>query len=124
MKTALVLSARATANRIERGLRLYEANLVRSVGNDSYVVASESSNLYYIVSPRGCTCPDARERQMLCKHVWACHIGAILTIWRIQEATSRSEIESLAALRFNGAPIGIIRTIYSECEKAFERLSA
>ena len=124
MKTALVLSARATANRIERGFRLYESNLVRSVGNGTYVVASETSNLYYIVSPRGCTCPDARERQMICKHVWACHVGAIQTIYRIQDATTRHEIESLAALRFNGAPIGIIRTIYLECEKAYERIEA
>jgi hypothetical protein len=65
MTTALVLSASSTANRIERGLRLYELNLVRSIGGGSFVVASESSNLHYIVSPRGCTCPDARERQMI-----------------------------------------------------------
>jgi len=57
-------------------------------------------------------------------HAWACFIGAILTIWRIQEATSRQEIESLASLDFKGAPIGIIRTIYLECEKAFERIAA
>ena len=61
---------------------------------------------------------------MLCKHIWACYVGAILTIWRIQEATTRHEIESLASLDFKGAPIGVIRTIYLECEKAFERIEA
>ena len=107
---------------MERAVRIFDASLVRKISAGTFVVKSELSNLYYIVNAHGCTCPDSLERQMICKHAWACYIGAILTIWRIQEATTRHEIESLASLKFSGAPIGIIRTIYLECEKAFERI--
>jgi hypothetical protein len=121
---SLTKTTQITESRMERAIRIFDAGLVREISAGMFVVKSESSNLYYIVNPRGCTCPDSLERQMICKHAWACFVGAILTIWRIQEATTRHEIESLASLNFNGAPIGIIRTIYLECEKAFERLSA
>jgi len=97
---------------------------VRKVSAGTFVVKSESTNLYYIVNAHGCTCPDSVERQMICKHAWACFVGAILTIWRIRDATDRREIESLASLKFSGAPIGIVRTLFLEYEKAFERLSA
>ena len=109
---------------MERAVRIFDAGLVRRINAGTFVVKSESTNLYYIVNAHGCTCPDSLERQMICKHIWACYIGAILTIWRIQEASTRHEIESLASLKFSGAPIGIIRTIYLECEKAFERIEA
>jgi len=121
---SLTKTAQITESRMERAIRIFDAGLVREISAGTFVVKSESSNLYYIVNPHGCTCPDSLERQIICKHAWACFVGAILTIWRIQAATSRNEIESLASLNFNGAPIGIIRTIYLECEKAFERLSA
>ena len=118
----LTKTAHVTESRMERAVRIFDAGLVRQISAGMFVVKSESSNLYYIVNAHGCTCPDSLERQMICKHAWACYIGAILTIWRIQEATTRHEIESLASLDFKGAPIGIIRTIYLECEKAFERI--
>src|SRR6185503_19684075 len=102
--TSLVLSAKVTQDRIERGMRIYESKLVRSIGNGSFIVASESSNAYYIVNSLGCTCPDAIERKTLCKHTWACFIGAILTIWRIHLATSKSEIETLAGFEPPNAP--------------------
>ena len=121
--TSLVLSAKVTEDRIQRGMRVCESKLVRSIGNGTFVVASESSNLHYIVSSRGCTCPDAIERKMICKHTWAAFIGAALTIWRIHLATSASEIESLAACEFTHAPEGIKRTIRLESQKAIERLS-
>ena len=121
--TSLVLSAKVTEDRIQRAMRIYESKLVRSIGNGTFVVASESSNLHYIVSPRGCTCPDAIERKMICKHTWAAFIGAALTLWRIHLATSASEIESLAACEFSHAPEGIKRTIKLESQKAIERLA-
>ena len=121
---SLAKTARVTESRMERAIRIFDAGLVRRISAGTFVVKSESTNLYYIVTAHGCTCPDSLERQMICKHAWACFVGAILTIWRIQEATTRHEIESLASLSFNGAPIGIIRTIYLECEKAFERIEA
>ena len=109
---------------MERAVRIFDVGLVRKISAGTFVVKSELSNLYYIVNAHGCTCPDSLERWMICKHIWACYIGAILTIWRIQEATTRHEIESLASLNFNGAPIGIVRTLYLECEKASERIPA
>jgi hypothetical protein len=121
---SLTKTAHVTESRMERAVRIFDAGLVRKISAGTFVVKSESSNLYYIVNAHGCTCRDSLERQMICKHAWACYIGAILTIWRIQEATTRHEIEKLASLSFNGAPIGIIRTIYLECEKAFERIAA
>ena len=121
---SLAKTARVTDNRMERAIRIYNDGLVRTFSMGTFVVKSESSNLYYIVNAHGCTCPDSLERQMICKHAWACFVSAILTIWRIRDATDRSEIESLASLSFSGAPIGIVRTLYMECEKAYERLSA
>jgi hypothetical protein len=83
----LIRSARVTTDRIERAMRIYEANLVRQISAGTYVVASESNTTaYYIVNQQGCNCPDSLQRQMLCKHIWACYIGAALTIWRIQLA--------------------------------------
>ena len=120
----LTKTAHVTENRMERAVRIYDAGLVRKISAGTFVVKSESTNVHYIVNAHGCTCPDSLERQMICKHAWACYVGAILTIWRIQAATGRQEIESLASLNFKGAPIGIIRTLYLECEKAFERIEA
>ena len=67
----LVLSARVTAVRMQRGIQIFDSRLVRNAGNGSFVVASESSNLYYIVNPRGCVCSGAIERMMICKHTKA-----------------------------------------------------
>jgi hypothetical protein len=121
---SLVLSAKVTADRIERAIRIYESNLVRSLGRDTFIVRSESSDAYYIVNSLGCTCPDSVERKMICKHIWACFVGAILTIWRIHLATTQSEVEALSACDHSKAPEGIKRTIKLECQKAIERLSA
>src|ERR1044072_9401173 len=114
---SLTKTAHVTESRMERGVRILDAGLVRKISAGTFVVKSESSNLHYIVNAHGCTCRDSLERQMICKHAWACFVGAILTIWRIQEATTRHEIEWLASLKFSGAPIGIIRTLHMECEK-------
>ncbi|MGA9770308.1 MAG: hypothetical protein WBV94_14815 [Blastocatellia bacterium] len=121
---SLTNTARVTENRMERALKIYNGGLVRTVSAGTYVVKSESSNAYYIVNSHGCTCRDSVERQIICKHAWACFVGAVLTIWRIRDATSRHEIESLASLNFSGAPLGIARTLYLECEKAYERIEA
>lgn len=121
--TSLVLSAKVTQDRIERGMRIYESKLVRSIGSGTFVVRSESSNAYYIVNSLGCTCPDAIERKMICKHAWAAFIGAALTLWRIQLATSKSEVEAIASCDLPHAPEGINRTIKLECQKAIERLA-
>jgi hypothetical protein len=114
MNNSLILSAKLTADRIERAMQIYEANLVRSVGNGTHIVKSESGDAYYIVNSVGCTCPDSMHRHMICKHLWACYVGAILTIWRIQLATSRSEAEQIAASYSATGPIGITRTIQLE----------
>jgi hypothetical protein len=114
MNNTLILSAKVTADRIERAMQIYETNLVRSVGNDTHIVKSESGDAYYIVNSLGCTCPDSMHRHMICKHLWACYVGAILTIWRIQLATSRSEAKQIAASFQGEAPEGIKRTIRLE----------
>jgi hypothetical protein len=119
----MMLSAKVTADRIERAMRVYEANLVRGIGNGTYVVRSESGDSYYIVNSTGCTCPDSMTRHMLCKHTWACYIGAALTIWRIQMATSKSEVEQIADAYGTSAPAGIQRTIQLERGLAIQRLA-
>jgi hypothetical protein len=121
---SLAKTAQVTENRMERALRIYKDGLVRTFDAGTFVVKSEASNAYYIVNSHGCTCRDSVERQMICKHTWACFVGAVLTIWRIRDATDRREIESLASLNFSGAPLGITRTLYLECEKAYERIEA
>lgn len=123
---SLILSARVTSDRIERAMRIYESNLVRSIGKGSFVVASESSDkVYYIVNEHGCTCPDSIQRQMLCKHTWACFVGAILTIWRIHLASDQAEVEQVADsyLAKPHTPAGILRTIQLEQRQAIERLT-
>jgi hypothetical protein len=120
---SLVLSSRVTADRIERAMRIYESNLIRSIGKGTYVVRSESSEAYYIVNSTGCNCPDAIERKMICKHAWACFMGAVLTIWRLQLATSKSEAEEIAAAFQTIAPHGIRRTITLERDLAIARLA-
>jgi hypothetical protein len=45
---SLILSAKVTADRIERAMQIYEANLVRSVGDGTHIVKSESGGAYYI----------------------------------------------------------------------------
>lgn len=59
---------------------------------------------------------------MLCKHIWACYIGAALTIWRIQLADSQKEVEQIAGSYQTHAPAGIQRTIQLERGLAIERL--
>jgi hypothetical protein len=120
----MIKTAGVTADRIERAARIYESNLVRSMGKGTYVVRSESSNAYYIVNSHGCTCPDAIERHMICKHTWACFMGAVLTIWRLQLATSKSEAEEIAASFQTIAPHGIRRTITLERDLAIARVAA
>jgi hypothetical protein len=68
----LIRTAKATDDRMERGLRIFQSGLVRPVSAGCFVVASETDNsVYYIVrSDTGCTCRDASDRNMLCKHVW------------------------------------------------------
>jgi hypothetical protein len=124
MKHSLILSAKVTADRIERAMQIYEANLVRSVGNGTFIVRSESGDAYYIVNSLGCTCPDSMTRHMLCKHTWACFVGAIHTIWRIQLATSASEAEQITASFQGKAPEGIKRTIRLERDLVIARLTA
>jgi hypothetical protein len=54
----LVRTAKATDDRMERGLRIFQADLVRAISPGCFVVASESDDkVYYIVrSDTGCTC--------------------------------------------------------------------
>jgi hypothetical protein len=121
---SLILSSRVTADRMERGMHVYESNLVHSIGKGTYVVRSESGGAHYIVnSTTGCTCPDSMSRRMICKHIWACYVGAVPTVWRIQLATSRNEAEQIAA-SFNGdVPVGIKRTVRLECDLVIAALA-
>jgi hypothetical protein len=122
----LMRTAKATDDRMERGMRIFQSGLVRPVSPGCFVVASETDNsVYYIVrSDTGCTCRDASDRHMLCKHTWAAFISAAMTIWRIADATSQAEIESLLSLHTLPMPAGINRTIQLEAQRAFERLQA
>lgn len=119
---SLALTSGVTADRIERGMRVYESNLVRHIGGGTYAVRSEAGNAYYIVNSTGCTCPDSMTRRMICKHTWACFVGAILTIWRIQLARDAGEALQIAASYNAAGPIGITRTIQLERDLAISRL--
>jgi hypothetical protein len=122
----LIKTARSTEDRMERGLRIFSAGLVRAIGSGVFIVASESDDkVYYIVrSDTGCTCPDAAGRNMICKHTWAAHISAAMTIWRMLDATSRQEVESLLSFHTLPMPPGINRTIAMEARRALERIAA
>jgi hypothetical protein len=122
----LIRTAKATDDRMERGMRIFQSGLVRPISPGCFVVASESDDkVYYIVrADTGCTCRDASDRHMLCKHVWACFISAAMTIWGIQDAVSKAEIDALLALRTSPMPAGIGLTIRLEAQRAFERLRA
>ena len=82
---------------------------VKAISAGCFVVASErDERVYYIVrSDTGCTCHDSSERQMICKHQWCAFISAAITIWRMADATSRAEVESLLSLHALPMPIGI-----------------
>jgi hypothetical protein len=122
----LRLTEKSTDDRMTRGLRLFQAGLVRQISAAMFVVASESDEkVFYIVRvDTGCTCPDSTDRHMLCKHTWAAHISAAMTIWRMQDASSAHEVESLLSLHILPMPAGINRTIQLEAQRAFERLQA
>jgi hypothetical protein len=60
---------------------------------------------------------------MLCKHTWACYISAAMTIWRMQDATSREEIEALLSFVTLSMPSGIERTIRLEAERVLSRIA-
>jgi hypothetical protein len=126
MTTMLITTAKSTDDRMERGARVFQSGLVRPVSAGVFVVASETDDkTYYIVrSDTGCTCRDATDRQMLCKHTWACYISAAMTIWRMQDASSAQEIESLLSFHSMPLPAGINRTILLEAQRAVERLQA
>jgi hypothetical protein len=126
LTTMLMRTAKSTDDRMNRGLRLFQSDLVCPISPGCFVVASEPDDkVYYIVrSDTGCTCRDASERQMICKHQWAAFISAAMTIWRMADATSRAEIESLLALHTSPMPPGIRRTIELEAAHARERIAA
>jgi hypothetical protein len=126
LHSGLVRTAKATDDRMGLGMRVFQSGLVRPISPGCFVVASETDNkVYYIVrSDTGCTCRDASDRHMLCKHVWAAHISAAMTIWRMQDASSAQEVESLLSLHIQPMPAGINRTIQLEAQRARERLQA
>jgi hypothetical protein len=126
MTTMLITTAKATDDRMERGARVFQSGLVRPVSAGVFVVASETDDkTYYIVrADTGCTCRDATDRQMLCKHTWACYISAAMTIWRMADATSSDEVKSLLNLHTLPMPAGINRTILLEAQRAVARLRA
>jgi hypothetical protein len=111
---------------MERGLRIFSAGLVRPISPGCFVVPSETDErVYYIVrADTGCTCPDASGRNMICKHTWAAFISAAMTIWRMYDATSRQEVESLLSFHTKPMPPGINRTIAMEARRALERIAA
>jgi hypothetical protein len=55
---------------------------------------------------------------------WAAFISAVMTIWRMQDASSAQEIESLLSFHSLPLPAGINRTIQLEAQRAFEWLRA
>ncbi len=114
----LRLLPKSTSDRIERDMGVAEAGLVRPVSPSTFVVASERGNVHYVVrADSGCTCPDALERRMICKHQWACWPGAMFTLWRIGMATSIREVAQIAACFRAEVPAGMRRTIEAEAER-------
>jgi hypothetical protein len=122
----LMRTSKSTDDSMTRGLRLFQLKLVRPISPGCFVVASENDEkVYYIVRhDTGCTCPDSAQRNFICKHAWAAFISAAMTIWRMSDATSKQEIDSLLALHTVPMPAGINRTILLEAQRAFERLRA
>jgi len=68
--------------REERGLNIFELGQVKRLGEDSYLVASQSGNGTYQVSRVDarwvCECPAHRTRGVSCKHIYATIFSATL----------------------------------------------
>lgn len=59
-------------DRIERGIELARAGKVHRHASGWNVESATNALRHYEVSPEGsCTCPDATERQTICKHAFA-----------------------------------------------------
>jgi uncharacterized Zn finger protein len=80
--------------------------------------------LHYIVTREGCTCPDAKRSQGICKHLWASIGYAVaVAILALREATTTAQIneimETVAAPSIS-LPLGFRRTLNAECERALK----
>jgi predicted nucleic acid-binding Zn finger protein len=64
-----------TRTREEKGLAIYLNSGVEHLGDDLYLVKSDSNSDEYVVEGtegfETCECPDFAYRNAICKHIWA-----------------------------------------------------
>jgi hypothetical protein len=83
-------------DRIERGIELARAGKVHRSGDAFKVESASSASLVYTVKADGsCDCPDATERQTICKHAFA-SVGRELAelLLDFRTATTLEELDS------------------------------
>ena len=90
---------------------------------DGWQVASQSdpAKLYTVDRIGQCTCPDSAQKQMICKHAWACFVECALLIYSLRAAatiTEADEVMDFGTAWIEAAPLGIRRTIFKEYHDA------
>ena len=56
------------------------------------VPSTRCEGAFYLTTPTSCTCPDARFRQVVCKHQISIHILRVL-----ERADAKNEVQEIAA---------------------------
>jgi hypothetical protein len=84
------------AIRIRRGAHvLFTSRILETDQAGAYLVASSTPGLFYRATTVRCTCPDATQRRVVCKHSWAL---TILQSARIDARDAALGIQSPPAL--------------------------
>jgi hypothetical protein len=92
-----------------------------------WTVQSDSTEgVTYYIDASGCTCPDAKKRQSICKHGWA-SIGyaaavAIVALRDVESSDQAEQIIDEALTLTIDLPLGYRRTLQDEYELALKRL--
>ena len=81
------------ASRIERALTVLLFREREYLGCGAYSIAGERPDTYYIVTRQSCTCPDATERGMTCKHQLA--VGLLEQVEREEQEREQREVADL-----------------------------
>ena len=80
--------------RIERALYIYRNNRIVHLGNNRYIVPSQTSSgqSYKVSYPYRCNCPDYQKRRNACKHILAA--GMIIRNSRLRSSGAKRSSSS------------------------------
>lgn len=61
-------------DRINRAYNIVRTGIVIRINEDMWAVKAPSSPTTYIIDTHGCPCPDATNRALVCKHLYAVYL--------------------------------------------------